>query len=179
MIISELLSRFIGGHGQLVKGLYYIPEQAIHFKPTPDSWSISEIIVHLADAETFGLVRAKKIIAECGDPVTVYNQQIWADHLFYDQMNYLDALDLIRLLRKNLYDVLKLLSPETWQNYVYHPETGKITLFQWVLSNIDHIDVHVAQIHQNYEDWKRINVETIHPHLLDQAISYFKNVKMF
>ncbi len=179
MGIPELLTRFSGGHRQLVKQLYYVPEQAIHYKPTPETWSISDIIVHLADSETYGFIRAKKIIAESGESVTVYNQQIWADHLFYNQMNYLDALELIRLLRKNLYNVLKLLSPETWQNYVYHPETGKITLFQWIQSNIDHVDVHAEQIHQNHEDWKRIQVKTLQPDFLEQAVSYFKNIKMF
>ncbi len=177
MSIPELLSKYIGGHGQLLKQLDRIPVEAIHFKSTPGSWSIAEIIVHLADSETYGFIRAKKIIAESGELVTVYNQQIWSDHLFYDQMNYQDALDLIRLLRKNLYEVLKLMAPETWQNYVYHPETGKITLLDWIQQYVDHIDVHTKQIHQLHESWKSIKVESPQPHLLDQAVSFFKNIK--
>lgn len=179
MGITELLTRFSGGHAQLVKQLYYVPEEAIHYKPTADTWSISDIIVHLADSETYGFIRAKKIIAESGDSVTVYNKQIWADNLFYDQMNYLDALDLIRLLRKNLYNVLKLVSPDTWQNYVYHPESGKITLMDWIQQNITHIDVHVQQINGNCEDWKKLNRKEYHPDIWEQAISYIKSITLF
>ena len=128
MEIKDLLAKYISGHKILTTQLDQIPAKVIHFKPQKNKWSIAEIIVHLADSEAHGFVRAKKIIAECGGKVCVYNQQIWAEQLFYDQMDYKDALELIRIVRKSLYKVLTLISEETWHNYIYHPETGKITL---------------------------------------------------
>ena len=155
MDTRELLTRYSNGHKLLVRQLEQIPEEAIDYKPAPDQWSVAEIIVHLADSEAHGFVRAKKIIAECGGQVCVYNQQIWADRLFYDKMDYKDALQLIRIIRKSLVDLLKLIPEETWHNYIYHPESGKITLLDWIKLYIDHIDIHVQQMHRNLYDWEK------------------------
>ena len=157
MEIQELLSRYNSGYDLIVNELKKTPAKAIHFKPKPDKWSISEIIVHLADSEAHGFVRAKKIIAECGGKVCVYNKQIWSDNLFYDKMDYKDALKLIRLLRKNLFAVLELIEPEIWNNYIYHPESGKITLSEMIQLYVGHIDIHVHQINRNNYAWKKAN----------------------
>ncbi len=161
MGIQELLSRYNAGYDLLINQINQIPPQAIHFKPTPDKWSINEIISHLADSEANGFVRAKKIIAESGAKITVYEQNSWAGTLFYKDMDYKDALELIRYLRKNLYQVLKKIDAETWHNYIFHPESGKITLLDWIQLYIDHIDVHVQQMHRNYYDWRKIHEKEI------------------
>lgn len=157
MEIKELLAKYNSGYDLLNTQLNQMPEDAIYFKPAEDQWSVSEIIVHLADSEAHGFIRAKKIIAECGGRVCVYNQQIWADNLFYSQMDYKDALELIRIIRRNLLKVLSLISEETWHNYIFHPESGKITLLDWVQMYIDHIAIHVQQMHRNFYDWKKAN----------------------
>jgi len=157
MDITVLLAKYRSGHQLLTGQLNSIPKQAITFKPDDGSWSIAEVIIHLADSEAHGFVRAKKIIAECGGKVCVYNKQIWAESLFYDKMNHQDALELIRLLRKNLVAVLVRLKAEDWHNYIYHPETGKITLLDWIQLYNDHIDIHIQQIHSIYYSWKKQN----------------------
>lgn len=159
MDTKELLAKYEVGYKLLINQLSDIPEEAIFFKPQDGSWSIAEVIVHLADSEAHGFVRAKKTIAECGGKVCVYNQQIWADNLFYSEMNYTDALDLIRILRKNLEAVLRRIDETSWHNYIYHPEGGKITLLDWIQLYIDHIDIHIQQIHRIFYDWKKSGEE--------------------
>ena len=159
MDTKELLAKYQIGHQLLLDQLSAIPREAVLFKPKDDSWSIAEVIVHLADSEAHGFVRAKKIIAECGGKVSVYNQQIWADNLYYDEMDYKDALAMIRILRKNLVAVLKRIKDEDWHNYIYHPEGGKITLLDWIQLYIDHIQIHIQQIHRIFYDWKKTREE--------------------
>lgn len=155
MKTDELLVRYLEGHDLLVNKLAQIPIQAIHFKPSNDKWSINEIIVHLADCEANGFIRAKKIIAEPGAKSTVCEQQVWADALHYNRMDLNDALELIKLLRKNLHALLTLTDKETWNNYIINPEFGKITLQQWISNYVDHVDLHIKQMHRNYLDWKK------------------------
>ena len=59
------------------------------------------------------------------------------------------------IMRKSLHKVLKLITPDTWHNYIFHPETGKITLMDWIQLYIDHIDIHIQQMHRNFYDWKK------------------------
>ena len=155
MEFKNLLEKFAAGHDLLTSQLSQTPQEAIFFKPSPDNWSIAEIIVHLADSEAHGFVRGKKIIAESGGRVCVYNKQIWAERLFYDQMEYQDALEMIRILRKSLHKVLVLIPEDTWHNYIYHPETGKITLMDWIQLYVDHIDIHIQQMHRNVYEWNK------------------------
>jgi len=155
MKIRKLLTEYSTGYGHIIACLEDIPADAIYFKPAENKWSIHEIIVHLADAEAQAFVMAKKMIAESGGKICTYNQQIWADKLFYDKMYYKDALELIQILRKNLYEVLKLIPTETWQNYIFHPESGKIVLLDWIMLYIDHFNIHIKQISQNYLDWQK------------------------
>ncbi len=161
MNTDELLTSYQLGYQRLADLLKEIPKEAMSYKPADKSWSIIEVIVHLGDAEAYGFVRAKKIIAECGGKVAEYHQQIWADNLFYYEMNYLDALEMIRILRKNLYEVLKRIKPEAWHQYIYHPETGKITLIDWIQLNVDHIDVHLHQIKRIHNEWKKTKEELL------------------
>jgi len=157
MDIEQSLSRYLSGYTLLKNQLNKLSQDAIYYKPTADSWSINEIIAHIADAEAHGYVMAKKIIAESGGRVCVYNQEIWSQHLFYDKMNYKDALEQIHILRKNLYEVLRLIPPNTWDYYIYHPDSGKITLTEWIMFYIDHIDIHIRQIQQNSKSWSNMN----------------------
>lgn len=157
MDTNDLLAKYTNGYQLLADQLSDIPERAIFFKPDTESWSIAEIVVHLADSEAHGFVRAKKIIAECGGKVCVYNHQVWADNLFYYEVNYKDALQLIQILRKNIVSVLCKIEPGIWHNYIYHPETGKITLLDWIQLSNDHIDIHIEQIQSIFYEWKKQN----------------------
>lgn len=161
METKDLLAKYISGHEKLSAQLTQMPEEVILFKPAKDQWSVAEIVVHLADSEAHGFVRGKKIIAESGGKVCVYNKQIWADRLYYDQMDYQDALELIRIIRKSLHRVLSLIPEDSWHNYIFHPETGKITLLDWIQLYIDHIDIHIQQMHRNYYDWRKQNEKEI------------------
>ena len=157
---ADLLANYQSGYESLEKELSQIPEEAFYYKPL-GQWSIAEIIIHLADSEAQGFVCSKKIIAECGGRVCVYNRQIWADKLFYENMNYQDALAHIRIIRKNLYRILKLVPDATWNNYIFHPETGKLTLIDWLVLTNDHVDVHVEQIRQTHMVWRELHEKVL------------------
>lgn len=178
MNTDELLTRYQSGYQFLVELISEIPKEALTYKSNDNSLSIAESIVHLCDAEARGFLRAKKIIAESGSKVEVYNQQFWANSLFYSEMNYQDTLEMIRFIRKNLFEVLKRIKPEVWQNYIYHPETGKITLHEWINLNVDHIEVHLRQIRKIHEDWMiqmQEKQSVLHQTFFNKIISFTSN----
>ena len=76
-------------------------------------------------------------------------------------MDYLDALDHIRIIRKNLHKILLLVPNETWNNYIFHPESGKLTLVDWIALSNDHIDVHVEQIRRNLFAWRELHEKVL------------------
>jgi len=55
------------------------------------------------------------------------------------------------------YNVIKNLPEETWQNFIFHPDNGKMTLEDWLKVYADHIPVHINQIKRNFNEWKKLN----------------------
>ncbi len=155
METTQLISLYAGGYDKLKTYVDGLPEGSVDYKPAPDKWSIREILVHLADSEANSYVRARKIIAESGSAITAYDQDLWTQKLFYSEMKPDDALALFRLLRKNMVPVLERLSADAWHNYIVHPESGKITLQDWIQLYIDHVDNHIHQMNRNLYDFSK------------------------
>ena len=155
--MRDLIAKYRIGCIHLENCLDGVSQNAFEFRPGKDQWTICEILSHLVDAEVFGLTRAKKIIAENGSRVEVYNQEIWAEALSYEKMNSKDSLKLIKLLRNNLSQVLESISNDTWNNSVFHPEIGKLTLSDWIKRNCEHIEIHIRQISKLLDQWNSIN----------------------
>ncbi len=155
MDYKKLIEKYAAGYADLKKQLDEVPEEAIDFKPSEDAWSIREIVLHLTDSEAHAWVRGRKTVAESGTEICVYDQNVWVKELFYAQSDHEDALELFRLLRKNMASLLEKLPEETWHRYVIHPKTGKIKLYDWVILYTDHVASHIIQIHKNlYEYFK-------------------------
>ena len=155
MTRSELLDAYLAEPQMVEKRLSGLPPEVLHFKPTPESWSVHEIIVHLADSEASGYIRCFKIIAEPGSDVTAYDQDKWTDILKGRERSTQNALGLLKALRVSAHEVLSGVSGEAWDQQVNHPEHESYTLSDWLGSYIDHIKGHLSQIDRNLADWEK------------------------
>jgi hypothetical protein len=155
MEINALIENYAAGYRQLKEHIDSLPDDVVHFKPKPDAWSVCEIMVHLADSEVNAYIRGKKIIAESGSTLMEYDQIRWADTLFYQEMDHHEALELFGMLRRSMVAVLKKLDEEVWHHYAVHPDSGKITLLDWIQLYIDHVDNHIHQMNRNLYDFRK------------------------
>lgn len=152
---SELLENFRQGFEKIRLALQNFPKHVFDYKPAPDKWSIREIIIHLADSEANAYCRFRKIIAEPGDSVMVYDQDIWAKKLNYNNQEIDPCLELFYHLRVCTYSLLKELPEATWHNFIIHPERGKVTLEDLLAIYAGHVDSHIKQMNKNFDDWKK------------------------
>ena len=152
---NKLLEAYKFGYNELQNSLREFPLEMWDYKPSPDRWSIKEIIIHMVDSEINGYLRCRKIIAESGSAITPYDQNAWTDKLNYSSRSVDTNMELFRILRIINYSLLINLPEETWNNYINHPESGKITLMDYLKIYVDHIDVHTKQMRGNYESWKK------------------------
>ena len=137
-----------------------IPRQAWEFKPAPNEWSIHELIIHMADSESIGATRARKLIAEPGSTLMPYDETGWALRLHYAEQNLEDALQVFRLARQSTYDLLNLVPDGVFGHQVIHPERvhpefGEVyTLDKWLSIYTDHIREHIEQARKIHLAWK-------------------------
>jgi len=150
-----LIESYRTAFDELVTALNAIPKEAWLFKPAPKEWSVHQVIVHLADSETNSYLRARRLVAEPGQTVMAYDQDVWADKLDYHNTDYKDALETTRLVRKLTYDLLTRLPEDVWDNAAIHSEFSEPYTFEkWLRIYADHPRVHAGQITENHRLWK-------------------------
>jgi len=143
------------GYDLLTAVLAEVPHEARLFKPEPKEWSVHEVIIHLADSESNAALRARKLIVEPGGTLMGYDQALWADELNYHDHSYEDALEVVRLVRKSTYALLKKQPDEVFLHSAKHPEYEEpYTFEQWLDIYSAHIPGHVEQIRNNYKIWR-------------------------
>ncbi len=123
--------------------------------PTPNEWSIRQIIFHIADSEANYYARLRKAVAEPGGMVVAYDQNLWTDSLDYPGRNTDEALELFRLLRTSSYRLLSQLPEQAWTNWVQHSERGRLSLEDLVAVAENHVTEHLKQIEANVKQDKR------------------------
>ncbi len=152
---KQKIESYGSAYDQLVEALKQFPLEMWQFKPSPDYWSIHEIVVHITDSEANSYIRCRRFIAEPGQPVMAYDEKGWATLLHYHDQSTDEALELFKWLRLKSYHLIKSLSEAVWSNTVYHPENGTMTLDDWLNIYERHIPEHVAQMQANYEAWSK------------------------
>lgn len=143
------------GYDMLMETLKDIPREMWKFKPEPKEWSVHEVLVHLADSETNAALRARKLIVEPGGALMGYDQDKWAIELDYHNQSYEDALEVVKLVRKTTYELLKKQPDEVFEHTAKHPEYEEPYTFEkWLNIYSAHIPGHIEQIQNNYKIWK-------------------------
>ena len=143
------------GYDLLMEALRDIPREMWTFKPEPTEWSVHEVLVHLSDSESNAALRARKLIVEPGGTLMGYDQDKWTRELDYHDQSYEDALEILRLVRKTTYALLKKLPEDVFEHRVKHPEYDEpYTFEQWINIYSAHIPGHIEQIRNNYKIWR-------------------------
>src|ERR1051326_3067060 len=58
-------------------------KNALRHRPSPDKWSVAEVVAHLADAEIAMSWRIRQILTKNGLPIQAYDQNAWASTFDY------------------------------------------------------------------------------------------------
>ena len=152
---NEKIELYGKGYDLLIETLRDIPREMWTFKPEPKEWSVHEVLIHLADSESNAALRARKLIAEPGGTLMGYDQDQWAIELDYHDQSSEDALEIVRLVRKTTYELLKKQADEVFEHSVRHPEYDEpYTFEQWLNIYSAHIPGHIEQIRNNYRIWR-------------------------
>lgn len=152
---TRQIESYGNAYAQLVDALRQFPKEMWHFKPSPDRWSVHEIVVHIADSEANSYVRCRRFIAEPGKTVMAYDENVWAESLRYHDQSTDEALELFKWLHLRSCNLIKSLPESVWSNTVYHPENGTMTLDDWLGVYERHIPEHIQQMQAIHEAWIR------------------------
>jgi hypothetical protein len=128
---------------RLIKG---VPSPKLRKRPTPDQWSVNEIVAHLAETEIVGGFRMRLILGSPGTPIVAFDQDVWVVSGHYKKRDPRKSLEQFRVLRDANLALLKSLAPEQWKQYGVHAERGPETIEQVARMFAGHDLNHIAQI---------------------------------
>jgi hypothetical protein len=155
---NKLIEEYGNGYELLTAALTEVPREIWEFKPASHEWSLHELIVHMADSESIGAIRLRKLIAEPGGTLMTYDDAAWANELSYQNQSIEDALQIFKLLRQTTYRLLKALPDQAFTRTAVHPAYAEpYTMEQWLNIYTGHVRDHIDQLKETYQSWKETN----------------------
>lgn len=115
-------------------------------RPSPEKWSVAEILAHLAEDELTSTWRYRQMLEYEGPELPGFDQELWAKIGNYATWDVGDALRMFELLRAANLRMAGRLTPEQWDRYGIHAERGKMTVRDLFRHMAAHDRNHIDQI---------------------------------
>jgi hypothetical protein len=148
-----LLARYGTAPQRLQELVRRLPPATRSFRPPADGWTITEVVIHLADNEAVDFVRVRTAIAESGSLIQRYDEAKWARELDYAVDNVDEALLAFRVLRLRTHRLLTRLPEAAWHRVLRRPEGGQRTVAAKLRGDVEHDELHIRQIEQLHAAW--------------------------
>jgi hypothetical protein len=142
---EALIAQYESGYDTIVAALADITDVEWDAREAPGEWSPRQVVHHLADSEMTSAIRVRRLIAEDNPAIVGYDQDMFADRLFYDRPVEA-SLAAFKAARDSTVPILRLLDEAQWQRAGTHTESGRYSVDDWLQIYADHADIHADQI---------------------------------
>jgi len=149
----EAVKTFRRGPDILDEALSGVTEEESRYVPAPGKWTIRQIARHLTDTEIVVGMRLRQMIAEERPLMALFDQDLWADRLAYNDCDVFASAALFRVLRDDMANILENLPEGAFARVGLHPERGAGTLGEWVERFGTHVQKHAGQIARIRAQW--------------------------
>lgn len=125
------------------------------FTTSPERWSITRIVAHLADAEIVIAWRIRSVLASDGIAMQPFDQNEWATAFKYEHADVAAAVTLFNALRTTNLALLRTVDPERLEYAGVHGERGRESIGQIMRMYTGHDLNHLGQIERLLEEARR------------------------
>ena len=149
MKIASLLGRMQGYPGALQSLLGDLPAEDARWRPDPDTWSIVEIVCHLADEEHEDFRARLRLTLE--DPAADWpplDPQAAVVTRAYQERDLVECLERLAEARRESSKWLRGLSAPDWDRVHEHAVLGPVRAGDVMLSWAAHDALHLRQLAQ-------------------------------
>lgn len=140
------IQNYLNTYQQLSKAVEGLTERQIKWKATPEQWSVTEVLSHLADHNIVVSFRIREILSGSSVPLPAFRQDPWVSHSKANDGSASDILALFHALL--IYNSLLFhrLSAENWSKTGTNAKGETVSLSDVIRSFIAHVQTHLAQI---------------------------------
>jgi uncharacterized damage-inducible protein DinB len=112
----------------------------------PGKWSVRHVLQHLADAELVWGYRTRMVLGQDRPSLIGYDQDLWAERLYYDQIDPRDALDAFTALRRINLKLIERATPADRKRAAVHAERGEESFEHMINLSAGHDLLHLQQV---------------------------------
>ena len=147
----EQIDHYAAGGQRLALAIRGLTDADMAVPTEPGTWSIHDLVIHLADAEVAFADRARRVIAMDEPPLLAWDHGAFMAKLFYPEQSVEDAVATVELTRRQLARILRHLPVEAFARAGVHNERGRITLAD-ILAIVDaHLERHLTFVAEKRE----------------------------
>jgi hypothetical protein len=130
-----------------------LPEETVKARPTPDDWSVKEIVGHLIDSASNNHQRFVRLQVDDGLILPDYSQynHAWVTIQRYQEAPWQDVLALWRFFNLHLARVIRTVDDSCIDHIWVVDEDTSITLGALMMDYLRHLNDHLQQISKNID----------------------------
>lgn len=146
MDLNYFVNRLSGNRGVFESLMKDVSLEQVRWKPSPDKWSMLEVINHLYDEEREDFrQRLDLVLADPAQAWPPIDPRTWVDTRGYNEKDPPMSLNNFFAEREKSLSWLKQLSAPNWQNRYEH-SNGPITAGDLLASWLAHDFLHIRQL---------------------------------
>ncbi|MFC5449328.1 DinB family protein [Paenibacillus aestuarii] len=140
------LDAYLNTHRQLSEAIQGLTKEELSWKANPQSWSVTEVLSHLADHNLVVSFRIRDILAGTSAKLPAFNQDAWVSGQRANEGAAADVLEAFgQLLRYNSL-LFRRLSSDDYGKSGINAKGDTVTLTDIVNGFIRHVNHHIGQI---------------------------------
>ena len=149
MLVQEVTTELDRNRKVLVSTLTQIPDELIHWKNSPNDWSLLEIVCHLVDEEVQDFrARVLHTLKNPELPLVPIDPIAWVTQHDYAGQNFHQKVKEWEKEREASINILKENLDSDWQSRIDHPQRGEITAYSFLCNWLAHDYHHIRQINR-------------------------------
>lgn len=126
--MHELVDQYEAGASATSRTIAGLTRDQLLAHPVAGTWSIQQIVVHLADCEAVFADRIKRVVAEERPRLEAFDENLWMKSLATASRPAEECAALIGLTRRQVATILRELAPGAWTRVGVHSAAGEISL---------------------------------------------------
>jgi len=143
---AALIDRYRAGVAEVRAAIAEITDARLDHRPDDGGWSARRVVHHLADSEMTSAIRLRRLLAEDAPEINPYDEERFADVLFYDDRPIEASLKAFEAARETSSELLARLADDDWSRTGTHPEHGPYSVDDWLRLYAAHAHDHADQI---------------------------------
>lgn len=152
---EELLVRYLRGVDNFDPRVFDLTDEQTDRAFGPEEgvgrWSVRTLMGHLADAELVFTHRIRRIIAEDGPVLSLWDHDAFIDSPIYGaelRSPVAGFVAAVHTMRRWTAELLMSLTPEQWERTAMHPERGEVSVLDLVRYTTEHVEHHAGILRQ-------------------------------